>query len=338
MENQKAGFWYNESIKYVVDIMQIMSALLRHKRQRGQYYTLGNPFSLNPFQEWAELIRLKQRVVLEPFAGANNIITLLSDAGYDNEFVSFDIHPTHFAVQKRDTIQDFPGGFSVAITNPPWLARNSATRRGLYFPNTVYDDLYKHCLQLMLDNCDFVAALIPASFLQKDDLKNRLSYFIVLHDPMFSDTENPVALALFGSSEESVRIYHNNSFVGNLSELKQFIPTTHGQSAVRFNAPEGEIGFIAFDNIRERSIRFCEGEDLRRYVIKHTTRMITRIECDAGEHDIVALVHDLNNDINEFRDNTQDVFLTPFKGLRKDGMYRRRMEYSLAKKFILQYV
>ena len=34
------------------------------------------------------------------------------------------------------------------------------------------------------------------------------------------------------------------------------------------------------------------------------------------------------------RASTYDVFLTAFKGLRKDGKYRRRMEYRLARDII----
>ncbi len=51
--------------------------LSQNKRQNGSYYTEGNPFVLKPFLRWASKIELKNRVVLEPFAGSNNIIKSL---------------------------------------------------------------------------------------------------------------------------------------------------------------------------------------------------------------------------------------------------------------------
>ena len=40
----------------------------------------------------------------------------------------------------------------------------------------------------------------------------------------------------------------------------------------------------------------------------------------------------INNIIlNEYRDKTHDIFLTSFKGLRKDGVYRRRIDFRTVK-------
>ena len=80
--------------------------------------------------------------ILEPFAGANLLISSLKDMGLCHRADSFDIAPAHTDVKLRDTLTDFPTGYEVCITNPPWLAKNSATRRGLAFPETPYDDLY----------------------------------------------------------------------------------------------------------------------------------------------------------------------------------------------------
>ncbi len=35
--------------------------------------------------------------------------------------------------------------------------------------------------------------------------------------------------------------------------------------------------------------------------------------------------------LGDFRDDTSDLFLTSFRGLREDGDYRRRLDYNLAK-------
>ena len=194
-----------------------MSAHLIKKRQDGRYYTEGNPFVLKPFQDWAESIDLKKHKVLEPFAGANNIIKALQTLGYAKKFSSFDITPSDPKVVYQDTLASFPKGFDICITNPPWLAKNSAHRRGLEYPETTFDDLYKHSLNLCLENCTNVAALIPATFLQSRLFTNRLQSVIFLHDKgMFTDTENPVCLALFKESSKDVKIFFDGLYVGKL--------------------------------------------------------------------------------------------------------------------------
>ncbi len=308
---------------------------MKHKkREIGQYYTNTNPFTLKPFITWADKISLKDKIVLEPFAGDNNLINFLNDINILKDYKSFDISPSNNSIKKKDTIKNFPKGFEVTITNPPWLARNSAKRRGINFPKTKYSDIYLHCLDLMLKNCKYVGVLIPASFLQTKFPKERLDTFILLHDKnIFNDTDNPVALALFGENEtQDTKIFYDNKSIGNLKSLKELIPSLNKEVKINFNDPNGELGFIAFDNTKEASIKFFNGKN-DKTLIKNSSRMITRIGLE-GNHNIKELVKLLNQDIDIFRKKTKDVFLTPFKGLRDDRLYRRRMNYSLARRFI----
>lgn len=318
----------------------MLFADLNHKREFGQYYTRGNPFGLVGFVDWAKDIFLSQHTILEPFAGGNHIIRGLQAQGFADKFTSFDIKPTNDQVQQRDVLRDFPTGYDVIITNPPWLAKNSACRQGLPYPLCPYDNLYKHSLDLCLQNAPYVAALIPATYLQSGLFQNRLHTFIALHDKnMFCDTDNPVALALFTPQEErptkGAHIYHDNHFIGALMDLQDHLPKQQKRAAIRFNDPRGKLGFIAFDNTRENSIRFCHGENLEHRKIGHTTRMITRIGIDSHQR-LSQLIETLNIEVEDFRTRTCDVFLTPFKGLRHDGVYRRRMDYALARSFIAE--
>ena len=321
-----------------------MSAIaLLKKRQNGQYYTEGNPFILKPFQSWIEKHKLQDKSVLEPFAGANNIIHSLQQVGMASKFSSFDINPTHPKVTLRDTLSDFPQGFELCVTNPPWLAKNSAKRRGLAYPETPFDDLYKHALDLCVKNCNYVAAIIPATFLRSGELRNNskanLETIVFLHDQngqsMFLDTENPVCLALFSPEKNRISIFNDNEHVGFLDELEMKLPEKAHHISLTFNHPNGNLGFIAIDNNHQPSIRFVKGEELAAYEMKFTSRMITRIDCQIKNID--KLIQSLNEDLANFRNETKDVFLTPFKGLRKDGAYRRRMDYSLAKDFIAKH-
>jgi len=304
----------------------------------GRYYTEGNPFLLEPFQAWAKRNRLIKSTVLEPFAGQNDLIRALREVGIAFQSKSFDIEPHDSEVEYRDTLSDFPAGFEFCVTNPPWLAKNSAKRRGLPFPDTAFDDLYKYALDLCLSQCPFVAALIPATFLKSDSFRHRLDTVMFLHDQrMFADTENPVCLALFSRNGGRIQIFNDDVSVGFLDELKQRLPDRAPEHVhLTFNAPEGDLGLIAFDDTYRPSIRFVKGRELSDYSIGFTSRMITRIHGDFKNLNV--LITDLNKDLWAFREATKDVFLTPFKGLRKDGQYRRRIDYRLARDFIAKHV
>ncbi|MYD46640.1 MAG: hypothetical protein F4W92_09830 [Gammaproteobacteria bacterium] len=304
------------------------------KRSLGQFFTVSqNPFELTAFKQWAEEANLRNKTVLEPFAGANHIIESLQASGLCKAFTSYDITPAHNAVVERDTMKFFPTGFNACVTNPPWLARNSATRRKLPYPVCDYDDIYKYCLELCLKHCEFVAALIPASFLQSGLFQERLSTYILLHKLIFTETENPVCLALFtGSKDRSTNVFYDEEFIGRLDDLRTNIPTETTNRRLRFNDPQGTLGFISFDNTRGRTIRFCGVDEISYYEIKQSSRFITRISGDF--HAIPDLVDRLNLKLTKFRDDTRDLFLTPFKGIREDGQYRRRMFFSQARMLI----
>lgn len=303
------------------------------KRQDGRYYTSHNPFEHPVFKVWALKANIKRNTVLEPFAGANSIITHLEGLGLISQSVSYDIEPNHPDVKFRDTLKSFPKGFKVCITNPPWLAKNSATRRGLPFPDCKHDDLYKHALELCVNNCEWVAALVPESFLRANVLRQRLAAFVSLRDNLFVDTKHPVGLALFQKeplSDIAIEVWSGTDYVGNLSYLEDLRPKPCSNgTAVRFNVPCGNLGLFAVDNSTEASIRFCEPEEINNYEIKISSRYATIIQVD-GELRIQAW----NQYLNRFREDTKDALMTSFRGLRKDGMYRRRMDWNLARGII----
>ena len=310
------------------------------KKSRGQFFTRANPFRHAAFRTWAAQAGLPNENVLEPFAGANHLIDSLRLEGLCNRFRAYDIEPAHPQVVLLDTLKDFPTGHRVCVTNPPWLGKNSATRRGYAYPSDKYDDLYKHCLELCLRNCDYVAALIPASFLQSNLFFERLQSCILLQRTLFTDTDNPVCLALFSDQLFTpIDLYNDHEHIGTLAQLQKFLPrpkscNTLAGEKVRFNDPKGALGFISFDNTKAPSIRFCHAEQLKDYEIKESSRFITRIDCDFRGAELEKIVARLNRRIDSFRANTHDVFLTPFKGIRQDGKYRRRMKFSLARSFI----
>ena len=301
------------------------------KRQLGQYYTETNPFDHPAFISWACSARLRDECVLEPFAGANSLIQHLEEMGLCRSFTSYDIEPADERVMFRNTLESFPEGYSVCVTNPPWLARNSASVRGLPFPSCRYDDLYKLALKRCLENCGHVAALVPESFIRAGLFQARLSTFVSLTSKLFPDTGHPVGLALFGPNQfGDVRVWSGETEIGLLSSLERLRPRPKGDGpAIRFNQPDGNVGLIALDGVIGPSIRFCDVEELDGYVVKPSGRHITKIRVE-GTIDIPAC----NEVLRHFRELTQDVLLTSYKGIRRDGRYRRRLDWPAARGII----
>ena len=292
--------------------------MLDTTRAFGQIYTVANPFQLTAFQRWADRADLPHKPVLEPFAGANNLIRHLERLGLCSSYAAFDIRPTATDVQFRDTLAAFPVGFDVCITNPPWLAKNSARVRGLPFPDCAYDDLYKLALSRCLSHCGYVAAIIPEAFIRTNLFQDRLTDFISIRSRLFSETAHPTGLALFDPTpSEDIRLWADDEFVGSFHNLKaQYLPperqdcgTSYTNQQVRFNDPDGTLGLIAFDNVREASIRFCHIDEIARHEIKQTSRFITRISLDNPPPITV-----LNNCLTQIRSATQDVFLSSYRG------------------------
>lgn len=312
-----------------------------NKRNLGQYFTKENVFDNPAFKAWAEECNLYNKTVLEPFAGSNNLIDILSLT----KFRSFDIEPKNERVEKRDTIADFPKGYKICITNPPYLSKNSATRRGLDYPNTTYDDLYKHALSLCLDNCEYVAAIIPMSFLHCGELKGRLYSYVMLNKKVFDDTDHPVCLALFSPIVKyfnwDIKIFDNNEFIGALPNIhkaaKKHIDIYRKPKIkdIKFNAKNGKLGLIAIDNTKEASIRFCFGGEIDEKMIKSSSRNITKI--DIGIDVTQELINLLNGNLRIYREVTHDIFLSPFKGLREDGKTRRRISFSDVKELFFEF-
>jgi hypothetical protein len=318
------------------------------KRASGRYYTRGNPFQLEPFQAWAKASNLAQQITLEPFAGAKDIPQLIDAASLQcRDWAFFDIQPGTEGIAQRDTLADFPKGFDVCITNPPWLARNSATRRGLPFPkSTRRDDLYKYALEQCLTHCGWVAAIIPEAFIRSGLFLQRLHDFISLVPQtqgkteeenktrdtsyMFEDTEHPVGLALFAPDATSdVSVWRNNQFLGGINELRRHLPEPSSNRSIVFNDPNGNLGLIAIDNTVSASIRFCPAEELKDYPIRVHCRSITKIGVPWRVD-----IDRLNARLKTIREKTHDVFLTAFKGIRRDGHYRRRLDWALSRAIV----
>lgn len=296
------------------------------KRQQGQYFTVINPFSNKVFQEWLDKIPSnKKEVILEPFAGSGNILKMLPNC----KFEAFDIEPKSPLVKKQDTILNFPSGFSVAITNPPYFSKHLAKERGMEFKYTEYSNLYKACLEIMLKNLEYVAAIIPEGFVKEKLFQNRLYSIITLPYKMFEDTACPVCLALFVPESKDFTFYSGENFIGYYSDLLKKIPIKQNSIKWKFNDPNGEIGIRCLDNDKRATAAFVKGSEIKK--VKNNSRHLTRVSGLPSNVNVIEFIDKCNETLNKFRKETGDVFLSPFKELRKDGLYRRRLDYHNAK-------
>lgn len=327
---------------------------MNKKITHGQFYTIGNPFIFKPFLTWFKKSYnyINNKTILEPFAGVNNIIKLVEEATQSHhQWSCFDIDPnsninkvTSHITTIQDVILDFPKNYELIITNPPYLARNSATRKSIKFDyNTKYDDLYKYCLSIMLNHCDYIAAIIPETFIiqSETELKERLELVISLKGKFFNDTDCPVCLALFSKEKTNdFKVFSNNDFIGyyhqlysdyNVEPLKKY--------SLKFNDPNGEISLISVDNHIKNTIKFGLGNVISPDRIKISSRAFSRIKLPFDhltEQEINKLILESNRLLKEYRQNTQDIFLASFKGLRKDHKYRRRLDFKIARNILNQ--
>jgi len=321
------------------------------KRQLGQYYTVSNPFKHPLFYSWLDLIpeEVKDTRWLEPFCGSNNVPELLAALGIkpadDLSWGAYDINPpgshaANISITQQDTLTSFPGGYSVCITNPPYLAKNSAKRRGLPYPAVAtYDNLYKYSIFKCLENTQYLAAIIPQSFIntKRAELKSRLYGIITLDMQMFDDTDFPVCLALFQDKPAS-DFFISESSSSQIVKYSSFLAhklTTDVELELTFQAKHGELGLKAVDNTAGPSIAFCRGDTFPSSTVG-TSRTFTRIGSASFKDidDFDVFIDSLNLYLSDWRYKTGDIFLSAFKGLRKDAKYRRRLDWATAANLI----
>ena len=281
----------------------------------GQFYTTSDPFlDSDAFSFWDSL-RPHNTKVLEPFAGAGSLYNYLNE-----DWVGYDIDPKLDSISTLDTIKNFPTGFDVCITNPPYLAKTTISRQKL---NKIikFQDLYLDCLSLMLTHCKYVAAIIPSTFYNTNLFRDRLIAWDKLDKEVFSDTDVPVGVAYFTPISKGVSLYVNGKIIKEN-------PPHNVSSDILFNVETGNYVLCAIDTTKKRNIHIHDDVtnfDRQKY-LKYTSRNYSlfyspkKLDLDK-----------INNFINKWRDETNDFYLTSFKSVMNTGIYRKRMNFNILK-------
>ncbi len=333
------------------------------KREYGQFFTSERLWLLPHIKEHIESLNDRYSGCVDPYAGAGDLLTVAESLGFLVR--GYDIDPLICSKQNwgnaHDSLREIiahDGSF--VLTNPPYLAKNSAKRMGSemvsYFQSPfidgieeslrpVLDDLFKFAIEKTLMVYDDSIWIVPESVIQ--DLV-RLPHWLekmhsltILEENPFQDTEHPVCVLIFSKGQAHRHIWKNSTKLGAYRELKQIhdkvASAPRNLVKMEFNDPEGELGFRAVDGTtkdEKMRIRFCKGEDLgySRENIKISSRHLTYISTNLSSDDLVRTIIESNKIIDEYRKMTDDVFLTAFMGNTKAGERRRRLDYHLARR------
>lgn len=306
------------------------------KRELGCYFTLGDPFGSHPAVLRAIRNLPNAPRIVEPCAGMGHLAATFLTKVPSARFELFDLIPRaaedclcNLPVVARDSLTDFPMGYDMAVMNPPYLSRSSASRLGVPFPASRLSDLYEIALEGALRSAPQVLAVIPASFMVSGRFRERLEAVVELPQGLFGDTTHPVCLAIFGpDATEDYDTYIGHQRIGSAKSIAAFTRHPREMLNLRFNAPWGEIAFRGMDCASSR-IGFSAGDTLDATAIKPTGKIVTRIALPEGaQFPVETLVQRANALVNHYRKATFDVGLCPFKDTRK------RMTFTQAKAFL----
>ncbi len=309
------------------------------KRQLGQYYT-RQEYWLLP-QVISFIKSTNSSIAYDPFAGDGHLLKAVKKLGL-NKAVGLDISK-NLRWKSNDSLIDVPKlNNSIIITNPPYLTNYSAKRKGIYksvakyFEDGKYDDLYQVAIEKCLNN-ERGVMIIPETFINSSFPKNRLSSITILEKNPFEDTENPVCIICFDDkikSKKDIKIYKNDIYLGNLEYFEKFRLKPQKHIRIKFNDISGKIALRAVDGVNPKAyISFMKKEHLDYDLkgIKHSSRLITLINAQVDNKYLDVLIHKSNKILKKYRDDTCDILLSPFKGNRKDGIRRRRLDYQTAR-------
>jgi hypothetical protein len=287
----------------------------------------------------------KMSTAFDPFAGKGDLIKI-SDKYDIYQSIGMDIDLS-LNWKFNDSLLDIPFfENTIIITNPPYLAKQSAKRRKLnldkYFEKTTYDDLYLIALDRMTEKFDHIVAIIPESFLNSNYEKKDLIHSItIIEDNPFYDTEVPVCVVCFdGISKDfsQIKIFKNEVFIDNYKNIINSILSPKKNIKMNFNDLSGWLGIRAVDSSDDSvKIKF-DFKDSIRYDwesrIKVSSRHFTLVKIDVNENKRNELIIECNNILNNIRNRTSDLVLTPFMGNTKKGIRRRRLDFALARAII----
>ncbi|MDD4358884.1 MAG: hypothetical protein PHY30_03670, partial [Candidatus Pacebacteria bacterium] len=316
-----------------------MNAELK-KRSLGQFFTKNDLWLKSHILEFIK--RANADIAFDPFAGEGDLLEAAQKIGF-KKTKGFDIDGK-LGWETNDSLVNIAEiKNSMIITNPPYLTNYSAKRKGVYgnvekyFEACNYDDLYQLAIDRCLRNNKFGIAIIPETFINSKFPKNRLSSITIIEDKMFDDTDVPVCVICFDDKIKSyneIKVYKNNLYLGNLGQFEKRRKIPAKNIPIKFNSPYGQIALRAVDaTTSKKNIQFMHPEaiDYDLSFVRESSRLITLIEVEMEQDSVDRLIDYSNEILISFRKEMHDVLLSPFKGNKKNGERRRRLDYGTAR-------
>ena len=279
--------------------------------------------------------------ILDPFAGEGHMLRAASTL-LDVPRRGYDIDPA-FGWPVNDSLESIPGAQGwVIVTNPPYLAKHSAKRKGVRDRVERYyrfrNDLYQVALDKCIEAADAVVAIVPETIINSCYPKCHMHSVTVLENNPFSDTDCPVCVVCLEKHPHSlgqVSVYRRNKKLASLADIDRARLHPKGDVRIIFNAKYGRVGLRAVDLTQPQdSIRFMIRADCDYPAdrIKVSSRLITFVEIpNFPDKQIPQVVSKANDILAAFRSATADLALSPFKGNTTDGKRRRRLDYYSAR-------
>jgi len=315
-----------------------MNAIIK-KRSLGQFFTKNDFWLKGHILDFIK--STKATIAFDPFAGDGDLLRAAKKVDF-REVKGFDIDSS-LNWETNDSLISIPKiNNSITITNPPYLSNYSAKRKGIYenvkkyFDSCNYDDVYQLAIEKCLVN-DFGIMIIPETFINSSFPKNRLASITIIEEQLFDDTETPICVICFDKKDkhyDNIKIYKNEILLGNLGTYERMRKSPRKILNIKFNSSKGQIALRAVDTTsHKKPIAFMKPEeiDYDLSTIKTSSRLITLIELDTSADLTDKIIEQSNKILFEFRKNTKDILLSPFKGNKKNGERRRRLDYLTAR-------
>jgi hypothetical protein len=313
------------------------------KKSLGQYFTKSNFWLKDSVLDFIKSRNFQY--VIDPFAGDGDLLKVSESLGFKN-LIGYDIDSS-LGWKINDSLIDIPKiENSLIITNPPYLTNYSAKRKGIYksvskyFSSSSFDDLYQLAIKKCMDSCEYGVMIVPETFINSSFNKSRLVSITVVEDMIFNDTDNPICVICFDSNFKNldeVNVFKNNEFVSSLGNLEKLRKKPKNNFKISFNHPEGNIALRAVDTTKDSNLikfMFPSELDYDFSKIKNSSRLITLIKIDLDTKTLKKVIDGSNSILNDYRHDISDLLLSPFKGNRKSGTRRRRLDYQTARSIL----
>ena len=322
------------------------------KLDLGQFNTKKDVWLQPQVEEFLKLSTYKKG--LDPFAGKGDLIRVMYALDF-KPIIGLDIDPV-LGWQVNNSLVDIPYyEDTIVVTNPPYYAKVTARRKNAsilnYFDgeNDKFADIYQIAIANVLQKYDEAVFIIPETYFLKSSMffKDSLLSITVLEDNPFYDTDCPICVACFMKGSRlgypSYDIYKNDKFLFTNTKLDEILSRYRTRKEilnVKFNVPDGNIGLRGVDGVETTDkIKFCLPNELDYDIntIKISSRAITVLDVSRNDGKILdkgELIEKANNYLTNFRKDTHDVILAPFKNNNKNGERRRRLDFRWAKKIL----